>query len=144
MRVFTQKYQLNPLEEHPWTKPAPGVFPAYDAWVAEFDAIFPNAVLKDMHQLDYRVAFETPEHEEFFIVGYYWGDESTIPAATHWINHNKVLGVEQLRWLITCSDDEHPAIGPASNLKIDDLLTAKQGVKKGYFLWETYDVMRTD
>lgn len=135
MRVFTQKYQMTPFELHPWNKPIPGIFPEYEFWVNQFNQVYPNVLLTDNHDLDYRVMFNTPEGDPFYIVGYYWGDETTLEAANYWINNNKVLNVQQKRWVITCNDDEHPAIGPAANMQIDDFLTSVQAVKQGYWLW---------
>jgi len=135
MRVFTQRYQLMPLELHPWIKPGPGMFPEYDVWVNQFNQVHPNVLLTENHDLDYRVMFNTPTDDKFYIVGYYWGDETTLEAANYWVNNNKVLNVQQKRWVVTCNDDEHPAIGPVANMQIDDFLTSMQAVKQGYWLW---------
>jgi hypothetical protein len=135
MRVFTQKVQLTPLELHQWIKPVPGQFREYEAWVHEFNQVHPNVVPMENHDLDYRVLYNTPDNDPFYIVGYYWGDETTLPGATYWVSNNKVLNVQQRRWVITCNDDEHPAIGPAANMQIDDFLTSVQAVRQGYWLW---------
>ena len=134
MRVFIQRFHAA-IDLLPWEKPSPGQFPEFDTWVAEFNAIYPNAMSLDMHELDYKVWFTTPDNDSFFVVGYYWGDETSLEPATHWVNSNKVLDLPIRRWLITCGDDEHPAIGLPSNLQIDPFLNTTEGVKKGHWLW---------
>jgi hypothetical protein len=143
MRVFTHRFHAE-IEQLPWQKPALGVYPEYDAWIAEFSSIYPNSVLLENHELDYKVAFKTPSGDTFYIVGFYWGDETKLPAANHWINNNKVLDGMQRRWVVTCDDTDHPAIGPAANMQIDDFLTSVQAVKQGYYLWSDPDTMKTD
>ena len=148
MRVFTQKFQIVPLELEPWRKPSPGQFPEYDIWLAKFNAVHPNIVLTENHDLDYRVIFKTPNIDNidvFQIIGFYWGDETTLEAATYWAQYNQVANYNpQKRWVVTCSDDEHPAIGPAANMQIDDFLTAVQAVKQGYYLWSDSETLVVD
>lgn len=144
MRVFTQRYQSVPLELQSWSKPIPGQFPDYDAWVAEFNTVHPNIMLMENHDLDYRVIFKTPDNDVFQIIGYYWGDETTLQAATYWADHNQVVTIQQKRWVVTCSDDEHPAIGPVANLQLDSFLDSVQAVKQGYYLWNDPETFRVD
>ena len=134
MRVFTQRFHTS-IELLSWEKPKLGQFPEFDAWVEKFNDEYPNVMPMDMHELDYKVWCSTPDNDAFFIVGYYWGDETTLPAATYWVTNNKVLNIQQRRWVITCNDDEHPAIGPIANMQIDDFLTSVQAVRQGHWLW---------
>jgi len=134
MRVFIQRTHAS-LELLPWEKPKLGQFPEFDTWVAEFNAIHPNAINLDMHELDYKVWFTTPDNDSFFVVGYYWGDETSLESATHWAGTNKVLDLPIRRWIVTCGDDEHPAVGSPSNLQIDPFLETAEGYKKGHWLW---------
>ena len=134
MRIFTQRFHGS-LELLPWEKPNLGQFPEFDTWVTEFSIKYPNTQPLDMHELDYKVWFTTPENDSFFVVGYYWGDESTLEPATHWVNSNKAVDAPVRRCVIACGDDEHPAVGSPSNLQIDSFLTTAEGVKKGHWLW---------
>ena len=134
MRVFIQRCHSD-IDLLPWEKPNVGQFPEFDTWATKFNAMYPNAMSLDMHELDYKVWFTTPENDSFFVVGYYWGDESTLEPATHWVNSNKAVDAPVRRWVITCGDDEHPAVGSPSNLQIDSFLTTAEGVKKGHWLW---------
>ena len=144
MRVFTHRYQSVPLELQSWAKPVPGQFPEYDTWVEEFNAVHPNILLAENHDLDYRVIFKTPDNDIFQIIGYYWGDETTLAAATHWIDHNRVISIQQKRWVVTCGDDEHPAIGPVANMQLDNFLDSVQAVKQGYYLWSDPETLVVD
>ena len=141
MRVFTQRFH-SAIDLLPWEKPQLGQFPEFDTWVTEFSIKFPNTQPLEMHELDYKVWFTTPdpENDSFFIVGYYWGDESTLEAATHWCFANKALDLPIRRWVITCGDDEHPAVGSPSNLQIDDFLNTAEGFKKGHWRWSNPEI----
>jgi hypothetical protein len=143
MRVFTHRLHAN-TELLPWKKPLLGQFPEYDTWITEFSAIYPNSVLLENHELDYKVVFNTPNGDTFNIVGFYWGDETTLPAANFWINNNRVVEGTLRRWVVTCDDTEHPAIGPAANMQIDDFLTSLQATKLGYYLWSDPETMQID
>lgn len=142
MRVFTQRFHPN-IELLPWEKPTLGQFPEFDAWVNEFNNLYPNIMRMDMHELDYKVWFDTPDGDTFFITGYYWGDESTLEAAYHWVGHNQVLDVPLRRWVITCPDDQHPAEGAPANLQIDSFLEVIKAVKRGHWLWSSTDSIFT-
>ena len=143
MRVFTHWFHAD-IETLPWQKPTLGVYPTYDAWIAEFSAIYPNSVLLENHPLDYKVVFNTPDNNTFHIMGFYWGDETTLSAANYWIENNKVLPGVQKRWTVTCDDTEHPAIGPVTNMQINEFLNSLQAVKVGYYLWSDPETLIID
>ena len=70
MRVFIQRVH-SAIDLLPWEKPNVGQFPEFDTWATKFNAMYPNVMSLDMHELDYKVWFTTPDNDSFFVVGYY-------------------------------------------------------------------------
>ena len=96
MRVFTQRAQL---ELNPgWGKAIRGEHVWFDQLVAQFEMDHPNTFSWTDHPLDYCIVLSPV----LYILGFYWGDESTLEAATQWVQ-----GIGP-HCVITCNDDQHP------------------------------------
>ena len=96
MKVFTQRAQLELTPG--WGKPIKGEHAWFDQFVSEFEINHPGEFPWIDHSLDYCIVLSPV----LYILGFYWGDESKLEAATNWAANKGPHCV------VTCNDDQHP------------------------------------
>jgi hypothetical protein len=141
MQVFTQRIQLR-INAPEWAKPKRGEAVWHDEFLDAFNAKYPNKLITDDHPLDYCIVLAPIS----YIMGYYWGDETTLEAARAFAdgkNRHDLYNTSYYTEVFTCDDDQHPTnvITNTTLMELESSENRLNGTKvAGYYLRSAPDI----